>query len=139
MTIEEKFTKLIADFKRYDNNRKKYYADKMLRLGKLESFIQEVESETGINDVVNVIKNLKDCNNNLKKVNTELRIELDRVRLLFNPEILHIYRNLSNKDRLLMNKILELKSCITDYKDKLAKSKKLANEYLVQLIKKQSK
>lgn len=34
----------IEKFKEYDKERKKYYADKMLRLGELESYIDELES-----------------------------------------------------------------------------------------------
>lgn len=33
----------IEKFKEYDEERKKYYADKMQRLGELESFVQEIE------------------------------------------------------------------------------------------------
>lgn len=35
----------IENFKKYDNERKEYYAKSIRRLGELESFVQEIENE----------------------------------------------------------------------------------------------
>lgn len=35
----------IENFKRYDQNRKEYYKDAMIRLGQLESFMEEIEEK----------------------------------------------------------------------------------------------
>lgn len=49
----------IEKFKEYDRERKKYYADKMQRLGELESYVQEIDTETEIGKLKDTIVNLK--------------------------------------------------------------------------------
>ena len=49
----------IEKFKEYDKERKKYYADKMQRLGELESYVQEVCTETEIGKLKSQIIDLK--------------------------------------------------------------------------------
>ena len=49
----------IEKFKEYDKERKKYYADKMQRLGELESYIQEIDTETEIGKLKSQIIDLK--------------------------------------------------------------------------------
>lgn len=49
----------IAKFKKYDQERKQYYADKMQRLGELESYAQEIDTETEIGKLKATIVNLK--------------------------------------------------------------------------------
>ena len=94
MTPEDKLQKLIIKYKRYDANRTKYYASKLRELGKLQSLVQELEDSNGIANLPNLIKTLKEQNASLRKTITALRKELEAVKLLFTPEILHIYSNL---------------------------------------------
>ena len=49
----------IEKFKEYDKERKKYYADKMQRLGELESYVQELDTETEIGKLKSQIIDLK--------------------------------------------------------------------------------
>ena len=49
----------IEKFKEYDKERKKYYADKMQRLGELESYVQEIDTETEIGKLKSQIIDLK--------------------------------------------------------------------------------
>ena len=49
----------IEKFKEYDKERKKYYADKMQRLGELETFVQGIDTETEIGKLKSQIIDLK--------------------------------------------------------------------------------
>lgn len=49
----------IEKFKEYDRERKKYYADKMQRLGELESYMDELDTETEIGKLKSQIIDLK--------------------------------------------------------------------------------
>lgn len=49
----------IEKFKEYDKERKKYYADKMRRLGELESYVQEIDTETEVGKLKSQIIDLK--------------------------------------------------------------------------------
>ena len=138
MTPEDKLQKLIIKYKRYDANRTKYYASKLRELGKLQSLVQELEDSNGIDNLPNLIKTLKEQNASLRKTINALRKELDSVRLLFTPEILHIYHNLSEKDLKSLIKIKEQQTIIKNLEAKVAHIKRLADEYLCKLIKLQS-
>ena len=138
MTPEDKLQKLIIKYKRYDANRTKYYASKLQELGKLQSLVQELEDSNGIDNLPNLIKTLKEQNASLRKTINALRKELDSVRLLFTPEILHVYHNLSEKDLKSLIKIKEQQTIIKNLEAKVAHIKRLANEYLYKLIKLQS-
>lgn len=138
MTPEDKLQKLIIKYKRYDANRTKYYASKLRELGKLQSLVQELEDSNGIDNLPNLIKTLKEQNASLRKTINALRKELDSVRLLFTPEILHIYHNLSEKDLKSLIKIKEQQTIIKNLETKVAHIKRLADEYLCKLIKLQS-
>lgn len=128
---EEKLHKLVTEYKRYDARRNKYYAAKMQELGKLQALVQELEDANGIDNLPNLIKCIKMQSKSLKEENKRLRNELDNARMLFDPEILHIYRNLSNKDRESLELIRKLEK-------KVKEANKLANEYLANLIKLQT-
>ena len=138
MTPEDKLQKLIIEYKRYDANRTKYYASKLRELGELQSLVQELEDSNGIDNLPNLIKTLKEQNASLRKTINALRKELDSVRLLFTPEILHVYHNLSEKDLKSLIKIKEQQTIIKNLEAKVAHIKRLANEYLYKLIKLQS-
>ena len=130
MTPEDKLQKLIIEYKRYDANRTKYYASKLRELGELQSLVQELEDSNGIDNLPNLIKTLKEQNTSLRKTINALRKELDSVRLLFTPEILHIYHNLSEKDLKSLIKIKEQQTIIKNLETKVAHIKRLADEYL---------
>lgn len=138
MTPEDKLQKLIIEYKRYDANRTKYYASKLRELGELQSLVQELEDSNGIDNLPNLIKTLKEQNASLRKTINTLRKELDSVRLLFTPEILHVYHNLSKKDLKSLIKIKEQQTIIKNLEAKVAHIKRLADEYLCKLIKLQS-
>ena len=138
MTPEDKLQKLIIEYKRYDANRTKYYASKLRELGELQSLVQELEDSNGIDNLPNLIKTLKEQNASLRKTINALRKELDSVRLLFTPEILHVYHNLSEKDLKSLIKIKEQQTIIKNLEAKVAYIKRLADEYLCKLIKLQS-
>lgn len=135
---EEKLHKLVTEYKRYDARRNKYYAAKMQELGKLQALVQELEDANGIDNLPNLIKCIKMQSKSLKEENKRLRNELDNTRMLFDPEILHVYRNLSNKDHESLELIRKLKNTITDLEKKVKEANKLANEYLANLIKLQT-
>ena len=135
---EEKLHKLVTEYKRYDARRNKYYAAKMQELGKLQALVQELEDANGIDNLPNLIKGIKMQSKSLKEENKRLRNELDNARMLFDPEILHVYRNLSNKDHKSLELIRKLKNTITNLEKKVKEANKLANEYLANLIKLQT-
>ena len=68
----------IEKFKEYDKERKKYYADKMQRLGELESYIQEIDTETEIGKLKEEIMRLRKEVSRLSKEINVRRIEETR-------------------------------------------------------------
>lgn len=68
----------IERFKEYDKERKTYYADKMQRLGELESYVQELDTETEIGKLKDtIIKLRKEVSRLSKEINVR-RIEETR-------------------------------------------------------------
>ena len=68
----------IEKFKEYDKERKKYYADKMQRLGELESYVQEIDTETEIGKLKEEIMRLRKEVSRLSKEIHVRRIEETR-------------------------------------------------------------
>lgn len=68
----------IERFKKYDQERKKYYADKMQRLGELESYVQELDTETEIGKLKDTIMRLRKEVSRLSKEIQVRRIEETR-------------------------------------------------------------
>lgn len=68
----------IEKFKEYDRERKKYYADKMQRLGELESYMQEIDTETEIGKLKDTIMMLRKEVSRLTKVVQVNQIEEKR-------------------------------------------------------------
>lgn len=68
----------IERFKEYDKERKKYYADKMQRLGELESYVQEIDTETDIGKLKEEIMRLRKEVSRLSKEINVRRIEETR-------------------------------------------------------------
>lgn len=68
----------IEKFKEYDKERKKYYADKMQRLGELESYVQEIDTETEVGKLKETIIKLRKEVSRLTKVVQVRHIEETR-------------------------------------------------------------
>lgn len=68
----------IEKFKEYDRERKKYYAEKMQRLGELESYVQEIDTETEIGKLKDTIMRLRKEVSRLTKVVQVNQIEEKR-------------------------------------------------------------
>ena len=68
----------IEKFKEYDKERKKYYSDKMQRLGELESYVQEIDTETEIGKLKDTIMGLRKEVSRLSKEIQVRRIEETR-------------------------------------------------------------
>ena len=68
----------IEKFKEYDKERKKYYADKMRRLGELETYVQEIDTETEIGKLKEEIMRLRKEVSRLSKEINVRRIEETR-------------------------------------------------------------
>ena len=68
----------IEKFKEYDKERKEYYAKKMRRLGELESYVQEIDTETEIGKLKEEIMRLRKEVSRLSKVINVRRIEETR-------------------------------------------------------------
>lgn len=68
----------IEKFKEYDKRRKEYYAEKMKRLGELESYVQEIDTETEIGKLKDTIMKLRKEVSRLSKEVQVRRIEETR-------------------------------------------------------------
>lgn len=68
----------IERFKEYDKERKEYYAKKMQRLGELESYVQELDTETEIGKLKDTIMGLRKEVSRLSKEIQVRRIEETR-------------------------------------------------------------
>lgn len=68
----------IEKFKEYDKERKDYYAKKMQRLGELESYVQELDTETEIGKLKDTIMGLRKEVSRLSKEIQVRRIEETR-------------------------------------------------------------
>lgn len=130
--------KAIVAFKNYDKNRKLYYSEKLRKLGELESFIQELEHNNGIEDLPGYIRNLKSSNTNLRKRIQSLNNKIYMLEELSNQEILNIFANVSGKEKKLLKIIHELHAHISHLKEQLRATKDLKDTYLTTLCKLQS-
>lgn len=71
----------IEKFKEYDKRRKEYYSEKMKRLGELESYVQEIDTETEIGKLKSQIIDLK------KKLGAlSLKVQVYRIEEKRTPE-----------------------------------------------------
>ena len=70
--------KVIEDFKEYDEKRKRYYAEKMRRLGELESLLCEINEAKDKADLRKVILNQKKAITDLSRIISVRRIEESR-------------------------------------------------------------
>lgn len=97
----------IEKFKEYDEERKKYYADKMQRLGELESYVQEIGAETEIGKLKSQIIDLKRQLGALS-----LKVQVYRIEENRTPEELSdiISRDsLRQKNKQLTDEVIKLR------------------------------
>lgn len=99
----------IKDFKAYDKKRKEYYSSLMVKVGQLESYIQELENDPEL-------KHLKTLNNNYKKQLDILnkRVFLDKIARMTNEEVNNTFTEVNLRE-LLKKKT---KECTKLKKDK---------------------
>lgn len=91
----EKLERQIANFKKYDEKRKNYYKECLIKLGELESYVQELEEKEGI-------KKLKELNKEYKRQLCILnkRIFLDKISALTDSEVEVLFTNLELREKL---------------------------------------
>ena len=97
----------IEKFKEYDKERKKYYADKMQRLGELESYVQEIDTEKEIGKLKSQIIDLKRQLGALS-----LKVQVYRIEENRTPEELSdiISRDsLRQKNKQLTDEVIKLR------------------------------
>lgn len=97
----------IEKFKEYDKRRKEYYADKMQRLGELESYVQEIDTETEIGKLKSQIIDLKRQLGALS-----LKVQVYRIEENRTPEELSdiISRDsLRQKNKQLTDEVIKLR------------------------------
>lgn len=99
----------IKNFKAYDKERKEYYSGLMVKVGQLESYIQELENDPEL-------KHLKTLNNNYKKQLDILnkRVFLDKIARMTNEEVNNTFTEVNLRE-LLKKKT---KECTKLKKDK---------------------
>lgn len=97
----------IEKFKEYDKKRKEYYAGKMQRLGELESYVQEIDTETEIGKLKSQIIDLK------KQLGAlSLKVQVYRIEEKRTPEELSdiISRDcLRQKNKQLTDEVVKLR------------------------------
>ena len=92
----------IEKFKEYDEERKKYYADNIQRLGELESYVQELEAGTAVETLKKKINELHDKVRFLSKTIQARKIEETRTEaelsgIIANSELRRRNRHLNEQ------------------------------------------
>lgn len=108
----EYLQKQIKAFKQYDEERKEYYKNAMLELGKLQSFKFEFEdSHPMIKELKDLVKKLTNDFNSIKCENKTLRykVECSKIQDDFNPtpqdvQIVRLKEEIRNQKNKLKNK-----------------------------------
>lgn len=106
----------IEKFKEYDKKRKKYYADKMQRLGELESYMDELDNETGIGKLKETITKLRKEVSRLTKVVQVHQIEETRT----DDELSDVLSRdaLRQRNRKLTEEVVKLRKEKSEWIDK---------------------
>lgn len=123
---------IIKDFKEYDEKRKKYYANKMQRLGELESFFEELSGQSSENEDENSrifrlqkkVLNQRLELNKLQKTISNKDIDFEKYKTM--EDILNIEEEnkvLKKREKELKNENLNLKKTISELVYKLNKIK----------------
>lgn len=87
-----KLEKIIQDFKEYDLKRKEYYKDLEIKVGQLESYIEEIENTSKI---LELNKKYKEQLTILNK-----KVYLNKIAELSDEEIVNLYDNKTLKEQL---------------------------------------
>ena len=106
--------KVIEDFKEYDEKRKRYYAEKMRRLGELESLLAKDKA-----DLRKVILNQKKAITDLSRIISVRRIEESRTSEELG-EIVNSYQ-LKKNNKELKKRIKELQATVKELIAKMGK------------------
>ena len=109
---------IIEKFKKYDKDRTEFYANKMQRLGELESYVIELEEKSETGKLEAKIKDLRSQLSTLNKViqyNKMIVPEKEQMDLCLN------YNNLKNRNRNLSDENKKLKDTISQLVTRLNK------------------
>lgn len=109
---------IIEKFKKYDKERTEFYADKMQRLGELESYVIELEEkqETGkIEAKINDLRNQLSTLNKVIQYNKMIVPEKEQMDLCLN------YNNLKNRNKNLSDENKKLRDTISQLITRLNK------------------
>lgn len=111
--------KVIEDFKEYDEKRKRYYAEKMRRLGELESLLCKINESKDKADLRKVILNQKKAITDLSRIISVRRIEESRTSEELG-EIVSSYQ-LKKNNKELKKRIKELQATVEELIAKVVK------------------
>lgn len=109
---------IIEKFKKYDKDRTEFYANKMQRLGELESYVIELEGKSETGKLEAKIKDLRNQLSTLNKViqyNKMIVPEKEQMDLYLN------YNNLKNRNKNLSDENKKLKDTISQLVTRLNK------------------
>lgn len=109
---------IIEKFKKYDKDRTEFYANKMKRLGELESYVIELEGKSETGKLEAKIKDLRNQLSTLNKViqyNKMIVPEKEQMDLYLN------YNNLKNRNKNLSDENKKLKDTISQLVTRLNK------------------
>lgn len=109
---------MIEKFKKYDKDRTEFYANKMQRLGELESYVIELEEKSETGKLEAKIKDLRSQLSTLNKViqyNKMIVPEKEQMDLCLN------YNNLKNRNKNLSDENKKLKDTISQLVTRLNK------------------
>lgn len=111
--------KVIEDFKEYDEKRKRYYAEKMRRLGELESLLCEINESKDKADLRKVILNQKKAITDLSRIISVRQIEESRT----SEELGEIISSnqLRKNNKALKKRIKELQATVEELIAKVVK------------------
>ena len=110
---------MLKDFKEYDEKRKRYYAEKMRRLGELESLLCEINEAKDKADLRKVILNQKKAITDLSRIISVRRIEESRTSEELG-EIVSSYQ-LKKNNKELKKRIKELQATVEELIAKMGK------------------
>lgn len=116
----------IEQFKKYDKERKEYYSSKLIRLGQLESYVQEINNS--IEDKDEKDKTILRLNQIIHNQRTELR-SLQKIMSQKNIDIEQEKENLETID------LVKLKKELKTLKDENIKLKKEIGNLVYRLSK----
>lgn len=106
---------IIEQFKRYDKERKEYYSSKLIRLGQLESYVQEIN---------NSIENKDEKNKTILRLNQIIhnqRTELKSLQKIMSRKNINIEQEKENLETIDLVKLKKELKTLRDENIKLKK------------------